>query len=118
MPMARKSSMHKQRELNLRGRSVIRPTPTREQDLAEDDGEGTCITSPNGLMRKPSTDMPGKTKDINEIIGISELEVETDEEEEEELNEETLGGVKQINDHENRDVTLELDNTEPLLQLE
>ncbi|KAL9232908.1 hypothetical protein vseg_007970 [Gypsophila vaccaria] len=116
--MARKSNMHKQRELNLRGRSVMRPTPTKERNMDTREEEWNHSSCPNGQMKRPSTGIPWKMKDINEIIGITELIVETEDEVEEEVQEENPGEAKQSVDHENRVINMELENTETLLQLE
>ncbi|KAL9225038.1 hypothetical protein vseg_001010 [Gypsophila vaccaria] len=79
--MARKSNQQKQRLINLRGRVVS--TEYRE-DMA-DAGMNSEIETPvthvecAGVMDAT----PGKMKSINALTGIPELEVETDEDEEE-----------------------------------
>ncbi|KAL9227831.1 hypothetical protein vseg_003477 [Gypsophila vaccaria] len=92
--MARKSSMQKNRELNLRGWSI-----TRTDAMNERNREGTCIGNPASLKTKgPNGDEQGKAKNIHELLGIPELEVETDEETEEEETEKNPSKQSNVNE--------------------
>ncbi|KAL9239170.1 hypothetical protein vseg_013516 [Gypsophila vaccaria] len=117
--MARKSNMQKQSELNLRGLNVMRTTTTNDQqDMELRDGEEQTELCPNGQTKGPNEDSLGKMKDINEIIGITELIVENDYEEEEDVRDTVTGEAKQSNASENRANGTELGNAEAMLQLE
>ncbi|KAL9236876.1 hypothetical protein vseg_011496 [Gypsophila vaccaria] len=86
--MARKSNLQKQRELNLRGRSVLRSSIETTQEV-EKQGEGlAAISSPIPTSTGPSMEQTGKMKDIHAILGMPELLIETKEEEETDDNEE------------------------------
>ncbi|KAL9227817.1 hypothetical protein vseg_003465 [Gypsophila vaccaria] len=120
--MARKSNHQKQRELNIRGRSIARTEELEgrtENFLKTGDSEG--IASPKQV---PNENSHSKMKNINEIVGITALQVETDEELEEELLNDVVGDVIQSKGQENRgtnasDETFEKEGREDtLLQLE
>ncbi|KAL9230760.1 hypothetical protein vseg_006071 [Gypsophila vaccaria] len=83
--MARKSNHHKQRELNLRGRSIARKesVPAQHEHIptsVDTEDTETSVVTKHG----PTENSQSKTKSLNEIVGIPELHVETDEETEDE----------------------------------
>ncbi|KAL9237039.1 hypothetical protein vseg_011629 [Gypsophila vaccaria] len=113
--MARKTNIQRHRQLQLRGRNITgtqdeqsRSPELRPEGEVEDDS-----AKPKG----PSEEEDNmKTKRIHDIIGIPELHIESDEEEEGEL-QDTNTSEKQSMEHENRD-NGEHPNTEaPLLQI-
>ncbi|KAL9235695.1 hypothetical protein vseg_010434 [Gypsophila vaccaria] len=123
--MARKSNLQEQRELHLRGRSVLRTNNLNNQnDMSRMDGEEQVSKGPNPLPKGPIDDSNGRMKDINAIIGIPELIVETDEVAELGTTEEMAGGAKHSIALENRAINTESaqntkeDTEEPLLQID
>ncbi|KAL9227749.1 hypothetical protein vseg_003400 [Gypsophila vaccaria] len=77
--MARKSNLQKQSELNLRGRIVRSkdmPEPTEEENRG--DAQLLC-SKPKG----PSGEVNGKAKNIHELTGIPELDMDSEDEGEE-----------------------------------
>ncbi|KAL9240964.1 hypothetical protein vseg_015127 [Gypsophila vaccaria] len=77
--MARKSNAQRHRELNLRGRTI---RPKEMTDTMEAENRGDTHSS-RSKPTTPSGDIRGKVKNIHDIIGIPELELESDAEEEE-----------------------------------
>ncbi|KAL9225962.1 hypothetical protein vseg_001831 [Gypsophila vaccaria] len=121
--MARKLNLHKQRELNLRGRSIARQdlvTEVNANPLATGNVEKDTINGVNN--HGPTENSQSKMKNINDIVGITELQVETDDETAEEQCRDEEG--EQSTPQENRVVNVISGNTESeghvdsLLQLE
>ncbi|XP_074290657.1 uncharacterized protein LOC141617369 [Silene latifolia] len=79
--MARKSVHQKQREMTLRGRSIH--VAAEASSPVEEIEETNDSTNPNEHQAGTDGENAVKTKNINEITGIPELEVETEDEEEE-----------------------------------
>ncbi|KAL9235807.1 hypothetical protein vseg_010542 [Gypsophila vaccaria] len=92
--MARKSNMQNQRELNLRVRNIVRNNVKVTDDANENNtNRGSCDGNPN---KRPDVDILDKARNLHELLGIPELDIETDEEEEvEEIAENTNDGEKQ-----------------------
>ncbi|KAL9238957.1 hypothetical protein vseg_013322 [Gypsophila vaccaria] len=99
--MARKSNMQKQRKLNLRGRNIARKNEEVTDDANENNtNRGSCDGNPN---KRPDVDIVDKARNLQELLGIPELDIETDEEEEvEEISENTNEGEK----HSTNDVSV------------
>ncbi|KAL9241917.1 hypothetical protein vseg_015973 [Gypsophila vaccaria] len=74
--MARKSSLQRHRKLSLRGRSVIRSNDSPEKNEKESNATVEVI----GAQAGPDGDTSLKSKNINEILGIPELEIDDEEE--------------------------------------
>ncbi|KAL9242050.1 hypothetical protein vseg_016093 [Gypsophila vaccaria] len=75
--MARKTNSQRQRDLNLRGRSIIRKPPSAgPETIPLEEG----IPTPPIPTSGPSGDDSLRTKNINEITGITALTVEDEEE--------------------------------------
>ncbi|KAL9227768.1 hypothetical protein vseg_003419 [Gypsophila vaccaria] len=97
--MARKSSLQKQREINLRGRSIaISLNRNAHMEKNNNEEEGTSSHKPFG----PNGENPSKTRDIHLLTGVPELIVETDEEPEDEDVAPVEDALKQSNGNENR----------------
>ncbi|KAL9240803.1 hypothetical protein vseg_014981 [Gypsophila vaccaria] len=97
--MARKSNLQKQRELNLRGRSIVRSNDMNEPNGEEnrDDAHLIC-PKPKG----PSREANGKSKNIHVLNGIPELEIESDEDVEKIGRAKDLQQLKQSVESQNR----------------
>ncbi|KAL9227834.1 hypothetical protein vseg_003480 [Gypsophila vaccaria] len=97
--MARKTNLQKQREINLRGRSIAR----NENLEAQEENNASTETETLGILDSVCAgimgDSHGKTKDINAMMGIPVLDIDTEEEEGEyeETNPETDGAKQSIN---------------------
>ncbi|KAL9243904.1 hypothetical protein vseg_017741 [Gypsophila vaccaria] len=121
--MARKSNLHKQRELNLRGRSIARQDPvTKVSANALATGNAEKRTMTGDTNHGPTENSQSKMKNINDIVGIMELQVESDDETAEEhcRDEEEKQSVPQENRVENESSgnTEEEGLDDSLLQLE
>ncbi|XP_074277927.1 uncharacterized protein LOC141601533 [Silene latifolia] len=78
--MARKSSQQRQRELNQRGRSI--PAASKEMSDTVENEESLEVRNPNERGTGPDVEEEGNTKNIHDIVGIPEMVVETEDEEE------------------------------------
>ncbi|XP_074265837.1 uncharacterized protein LOC141588288 [Silene latifolia] len=78
--MARKCSQQKQREMNLRGRSI--PVKTKSAETEVEEEEIMDSSNPNAVSTGPNVEEEGRTKNVHDIVGIPELVVETEEEDE------------------------------------
>ncbi|KAL9224866.1 hypothetical protein vseg_000860 [Gypsophila vaccaria] len=123
--MAWKSNHQKHRELNLRGRSIARIEELEEQNenpMNNRDIGG--FANPGDPKEAPSENSHSKMKNINEIVGITALHVETEDEQEDELHSDVAGDVVQSMGQENRGKTISSKTMEQegqedtLLQLE
>ncbi|KAL9236193.1 hypothetical protein vseg_010894 [Gypsophila vaccaria] len=74
--MDRKSSLQRHRELSLRGRSVIRSNNSPEKN----EKEGNATVEVSESQAGPDGDTSLKSKNIHEILGISKLEIEDEDE--------------------------------------
>ncbi|XP_074293233.1 uncharacterized protein LOC141620200 [Silene latifolia] len=85
--MARKSNLQRQREMTMRGRSIHVTQEDYSSKTSEEEIETVVENSdelcPNTMHGKPNGEEGGKMKDVNELVGIPELVVETETEEEE-----------------------------------
>ncbi|KAL9247509.1 hypothetical protein vseg_020935 [Gypsophila vaccaria] len=92
--MARKSNMQKQRELNLRGRNIVRINEEETNEAIENNMNSGPSDGVPG--KRPDVEIVDKARNLHELLGIPELEIETDEEDEvEEETGKTIVGEKQ-----------------------
>ncbi|KAL9232326.1 hypothetical protein vseg_007450 [Gypsophila vaccaria] len=123
--MARKSHLQKQRELNLRGRSIsLSGQADPPEDLKRHKEVDQGKTNPKNTTTGPTGENEGRMKDIHAIIGIPELVVESEDEEEEAITAKIMETGKQSINLANRASTSsdtlvsQEDEDEPTLQLE
>ncbi|KAL9228003.1 hypothetical protein vseg_003627 [Gypsophila vaccaria] len=116
--MARKSMLQRQRDLNLRGRSITRSQPARNSVEGNlEDGEMTPMVKASG----PTEADNSKLKNINEITGMTELVLDSKTDEENVVSDEHDTDGKQSTLEENRVKEAGNENSVPemaLLQLE
>ncbi|XP_074314348.1 uncharacterized protein LOC141649561 [Silene latifolia] len=83
-PMARKTSLQRQRDMNLRGRSISATKKNKNEERSEEETDIVESSNSFAALTRPDTDEASKTKNIHDIVSIPEMVVETDEETDEE----------------------------------
>ncbi|KAL9241981.1 hypothetical protein vseg_016029 [Gypsophila vaccaria] len=113
--MARKTTLQRQRQITLRGQNIS-GTQDEEAHNTENRPEGEAEEDNTTKPKGPNEEGNLKSKSIHEIIGIPELHIESDEEEEGELQEPNIP-VKQSITEENIVHTECLNSEPPMLQI-
>ncbi|KAL9224929.1 hypothetical protein vseg_000908 [Gypsophila vaccaria] len=95
---------------------------SNENDNRFDEGQTTLC--PNGTTTGPTREIQGKSKDINEITGIPELDIEIDDDVDEVALEKETETMKQSTEPRNRDNEIisddetETDDKDDMLQIQ